>query len=159
MAKLPPATRQAGQISIMPLRPAITQISQKGTISEKNGSWRPAMAESCISMINESSFTNNDSLGETYGVVRAYDPHTLDKKWEFRMTDITWGGTLATAGDVVFSGGREGYFLALDAKTGALLWKASVGGQVNAGAMSYSVDGRQYIAIAAGNSLFAYALP
>ena len=75
------------------------------------------------------------------------------------MSDITWGGTLVTAGDLVFSGGREGYFLALDAKTGALLWKASVGGQINAGAMSYAVNGKQYVAIAAGNALFAYSLP
>ena len=59
-------------------------------------------------------FYNNDT--ETYGVVRAYDPKTLDQKWEFRMTDITWGGMLATASDLVFSGGREGYFLALDAQ-------------------------------------------
>lgn len=75
------------------------------------------------------------------------------------MNDITWGGVLTTAGDVVFSGGKEGYFFALDARTGDLLWKASVGGEVNAGAMSYSVNGRQYVTIAAGSSLFAYALP
>jgi glucose dehydrogenase len=59
----------------------------------------------------------------------------------------------------VFSGGRDGYILALDGRTGQLLWKASVGGQINAGAMSYSVNGKQYVAIAAGNSVFAYALP
>jgi glucose dehydrogenase len=64
------------------------------------------------------------------------------------MSDITWGGTLVTAGDVVFSGGREGYVLALDARSGKLLWRASVGGQVNAGAMSYAVNGKQYVAIA-----------
>ena len=73
------------------------------------------------------------------------------------MNDITWGGVLTTAGDVVFSGGKEGYFFALDARTGELLWKASVGGQVNAGPMSYSVGGRQHVTIAAGSSLFAYA--
>jgi hypothetical protein len=50
-------------------------------------------------------------------------------------------------------------FFALDAQTGELLWKASVGGQINAGAMSYSVSGRQYVTIAAGSALFAYALP
>ncbi len=43
-------------------------------------------------------------------------------------------------------------------RTGGLLWRASVGGQINAGAMSYSVNGKQYVAIAAGNGLFAYAL-
>jgi alcohol dehydrogenase (cytochrome c) len=102
-------------------------------------------------------FFNNDT--EPYGVVRGYDPATLEPKWEYRMADITWGGTLATASDLVFSGGREGYFLALDGRTGALLWKASVGGQINAGAMSYAANGKQYVAIAAGNALFAYGLP
>jgi alcohol dehydrogenase (cytochrome c) len=101
---------------------------------------------------------NTKTEEEGYGVVRAFDPKTLDKKWEFKMNDITWAGVLSTAGDVVFSGGREGYFFALDARTGALLWKAALGGQVNSGPMSYSVNGRQYIAVAAGTSLFSFAL-
>ncbi len=75
------------------------------------------------------------------------------------MGDITWGGVLTTAGDVVFSGGREGYFFALDARSGELLWRASLGGQVNSGPMSYAVGGKQYVAIAAGSSLFSFALP
>jgi alcohol dehydrogenase (cytochrome c) len=92
-------------------------------------------------------------------VIRAYDPSTLEPKWEYRMADITWAGVLTTAGDVVFGGGKEGYFLALDAKTGALLWKQPLGGQINAGPMSYAVDGKQYVAIAAGAALFTFALP
>lgn len=52
----------------------------------------------------------------------------------------------------------DGYFVALDAKTGALLWKANVGGQINAAAISYAVNGKQDVAINAGSSLFAYAL-
>lgn len=95
---------------------------------------------------------------EGYGVVRAFDPKTLDKKWEFKMNDITWAGVLSTAGDVVFSGGREGYFFALDGRDGTLLWKVALGGQVNSGPMSYAVNGRQYIAVAAGTSLFSFAL-
>jgi len=102
-------------------------------------------------------FFNDDN--EAYGVIRAYDPNTLEPKWEYKMADITWGGVLSTAGDVVFGGGKEGYFVALDAKSGAELWKMPVGGQVNAGAMSYAVNGKQYVAIAAGSSLFAFALP
>jgi alcohol dehydrogenase (cytochrome c) len=101
-------------------------------------------------------FFNNDD--EAFGVIRAYDPNTLEPKWEYKMADITWGGVLSTAGDVVFGGGKEGYFVALDAKTGGELWKTPVGGQVNAGAMSYAVNGKQYIAIAAGSSLFAFGL-
>ncbi len=93
-----------------------------------------------------------------FGVIRALDPTTLEKKWEFKMSDITWGGVLTTASDVLFSGGKEGYFLALDARTGALLWKAALGGQINSGPMTYSVNGRQYVTVAAGNALFAFAL-
>jgi alcohol dehydrogenase (cytochrome c) len=95
---------------------------------------------------------------EGYGAVRAYDPRTLEKKWEFKMNDITWGGVLTTASDLVFSGGKEGYFFALDARNGDLLWKVALGGQVNSGPMTYSVNGRQYITVAAGSSLFAFAL-
>ena len=112
--------------------------------------------QTAMGEINQQLFYNNED--ETHGVVRAYDAKTLDPVWEYPMADITWAGTLATAGDLVFSGGREGYFLALDATSGELLWKAAVGGQVNAGPMSYAVDGRQYVAVAAGNALFAFAL-
>jgi len=75
------------------------------------------------------------------------------------MADITWGGVLSTAGNVVFGGGKEGYFVALDATSGELLWKLPVGGQVNSAPMTYSANGKQYVAIAAGSSLFAFALP
>ena len=93
-----------------------------------------------------------------YGIIRAFDPKTGDKKWEYKMGDTTWGGVLTTASDLLFGGGREGYFFALNAKTGELLWKASLGGQINNAAMSYAVNGKQYIAIAAGTSLFTFAL-
>ena len=74
------------------------------------------------------------------------------------MVDFTDAGILTTASDLLFSGGREGYFYALDARTGALLWRFAVGGQVQSGPMSYSVGGRQYVAMNAGNSLYAFAL-
>ena len=101
---------------------------------------------------------NTKTEDEGYGVVRAFDPRNMEKKWEFKMNDITWAGVLSTAGDVVFSGGREGYFFALDARDGKLLWKVSLGGQVNSGPMSYSVNGKQFVAVAAGTSLFSFAL-
>ena len=89
----------------------------------------------------------------------AIDPLTGAVKWRFRMTDVTDSGILTTASDLLFTGGREGYFYALDARNGAMLWKASVGGQVAAGPITYSVHGRQFVAVAAGHSLFAFALP
>jgi alcohol dehydrogenase (cytochrome c) len=95
---------------------------------------------------------------EGYGAIRAIDPLTGERKWEYKMVDFTDAGILTTASDLLFSGGREGFFYALDARTGALLWKFIVGGQVQSGPMTYSVDGRQYVAVAAGNSIFAFAL-
>jgi len=93
-----------------------------------------------------------------HGEVIALDPRTGAKKWKFAMTDVTDSGILTTATDLLFAGGREGYFHALDARTGALLWKANLGGQVASGPMTYQVDGKQYVAVAAGHSLFAFAL-
>jgi outer membrane protein assembly factor BamB len=60
--------------------------------------------------------------------------------------------------DLLFSGGRDGNFFALNARTGELLWKMPLGGQINSGPMSYSVNGKQYITVAAGTALFAFAL-
>jgi alcohol dehydrogenase (cytochrome c) len=101
---------------------------------------------------------NKRPEAEGYGFVRAFDMKTGDKKWEFKMNDVTYAGVLTTASDVLFSGGREGYFYALNARTGELLWRSALGGQVNSAPMSYMLDGKQYIAIAAGTSLFAFRL-
>ncbi len=74
------------------------------------------------------------------------------------MHDVNTSGILTTATDLLFVGGREGYFQALDARTGALLWKQNLGGEIIAGPISFQVDGKQYITVASGNSLFAFAL-
>jgi alcohol dehydrogenase (cytochrome c) len=101
---------------------------------------------------------NTKKEEDGYGSVRAFDPKTGERRWEFKMNDITWAGVLSTASDLVFSGGREGYFFALNGRTGELLWRMNLGGQVNSGPMSYAVNGRQYIAVSAGTSLFSFAL-
>ncbi len=93
-----------------------------------------------------------------YGAVRAIDPKTGERKWEFKMADVTSSGILTTATDVLFTGSREGYFSALDARDGKLLWKVSVGGEIAMGPMTYQVNGRQYVAFAGGSSLFVFAL-
>jgi len=93
-----------------------------------------------------------------YGAIRAFDPLTGERKWEYKLNDVTDSGILTTASDLLFVGGREGYFMAMDARNGELLWKAVVGGQVSSGPISYSVNGKQYVAVSAGNSLFVYGL-
>jgi len=94
----------------------------------------------------------------SYGAVLALDPETGKRKWEFRMSDVTDSGILTTASDLLFVGGREGYFQALDARTGELLWKVPLGGQVEAAPVTFSVGGKQYVSIAAGSALFTFAL-
>ena len=93
-----------------------------------------------------------------YGAILAIDPNNGQIKWQFKMTDLTASGVLTTASDLLFAGGREGYFYALDARTGAELWKAALGGSEEAGPMTYRVGDRQYVSIAAGQSLFTFAL-
>jgi alcohol dehydrogenase (cytochrome c) len=94
-----------------------------------------------------------------HGAVRALDPATGNLRWEFAMTDVTDSGILTTVTDLLFVGSRDGYFYALDARSGEVLWRSTVGGQVVAGPMSYQVGNKQYIAIAAGSAMFTFALP
>lgn len=95
---------------------------------------------------------------EGYGVVRALDPQTGVLKWEFKMADVTSSGVLTTASDLLFAGGREGYFWALDARTSIELWRATPGGDVASGPVTFSVNGRQYVSVSVGDSLFTFAL-
>ena len=92
------------------------------------------------------------------GAVVALDPRTGEQRWKFEMTDVTTSGILTTASDLLFTGGREGYFYAFDARDGELLWKATLGGVVHNGPISYKVGDTQYVAVAAGNGLFAFKL-
>jgi alcohol dehydrogenase (cytochrome c) len=104
--------------------------------------------------------TNHAVPGEQrWGALRAIDPTTGDVKWEFKMFRPSMSGTLATAGGLVFTGDREGYFMAVDARNGKPLWKIHLGGPVAAGPVTYSLDGRQYVAIASGSTVFAFGLP
>ena len=93
-----------------------------------------------------------------HGVVRALNPATGEKVWDYNMRDVSDAGILTTASDLLFSGNREGYFFVLDAKTGKELWKCYLGSQVAASPVTYTVDGAQYVSIAAGNSLFTFGL-
>jgi len=95
---------------------------------------------------------------EGYGAVRAIDPATGEKKWDFKMVYYTESGVLTTASDVLFSGGREGHFFALDARTGELLWTTNLGGTVANGPITFAADGRQFVAVAAEGALYVFGL-
>jgi alcohol dehydrogenase (cytochrome c) len=93
-----------------------------------------------------------------HGAVIALDPATGREKWKFKMTDVTDSGILTTGSDLLFTGGREGFFQALDARTGALLWKTNLGAAINSGPISYRVGNKQYVSIVSGLSLFVFGL-
>jgi alcohol dehydrogenase (cytochrome c) len=93
-----------------------------------------------------------------HGAVVALDPRTGQRKWTFPMTDVTTSGILTTATDLLFTGTREGHFQAMDARTGSVIWKASLGGAIAQGPMTYAIDGKQYVAVASGNGMFVFGL-
>ena len=108
--------------------------------------------------LNRGIQNNTRSPDDGHGAVIAVDATTGEKKWQFDFVDVTDSGLLTTATDLLFSGNREEYFFALDARTGRMLWKSSLGGAIANGPMTYAVNGKQYVAIAAGNSLYVFGL-
>ena len=87
------------------------------------------------------------------------DPKTSDRKWSFRLSSPNpEGGILTTASNMLFAGGRDGQFVALDARDGKLLWETNLGPSVSAGPMTYMVNGKQYVSIQCGNALYTFTL-
>lgn len=84
------------------------------------------------------------------GALRAFDPKSGKKVWEYKNPAPLWGGVLATAGNLVFTGTPEGYLKAFDAKTGKELWKFQTGSGVVGNPITWTEDGEQYIAVPSG---------
>ena len=99
------------------------------------------------------------STEKDWGALRAINPRDGEIKWEFRYYSAPWGGSLSTAGGIVFAGDSDGNFIALDARTGKDLWHFQTGSPIFASPMTYAIGGRQYIVIPSGTALFAFALP
>jgi alcohol dehydrogenase (cytochrome c) len=97
-----------------------------------------------------------DEVG--HGTVMAMNPHTGELAWKFEQFDVSDSGMLTTKSDLLFTGGREGHFHALDAWTGELLWKASLGGQIVMAPITFMVDGKQYVSVISGHTLVTFAL-
>jgi alcohol dehydrogenase (cytochrome c) len=93
------------------------------------------------------------------GFLKAIDPATGETKMKFQHTSPTWSGVLSTAGGLVFSGDAEGNFIAFDASSLKPLWHFQMGGAVYAAPMAFAVDGKEYVAIAAGSAIYAFELP
>ncbi|RJL05663.1 PQQ-dependent methanol/ethanol family dehydrogenase [Paracoccus siganidrum] len=84
------------------------------------------------------------------GTLRAYDPATGEKVWEHREEFPLWAGTLATAGNLVFTGTSDGFVKAFNAETGEELWKFQTGSGIVSMPITWEMDGKQYLGIASG---------
>jgi alcohol dehydrogenase (cytochrome c) len=93
------------------------------------------------------------------GFLKAIDSSTGEIKQKFQHTSPTWSGVLSTGGGLVFSGDAEGNFIAFDAVTLKPLWHFQMGGAVYAAPMAFAVDGKEYVAIAAGSAIYTFGLP
>jgi alcohol dehydrogenase (cytochrome c) len=95
-----------------------------------------------------------------YGALRAIDPTNGERKWELKYLNPSSAGVLSTAGGVIFTGDSEGNLLAVDSRTGKLVWHYQMGANLHGTApTTYMVDGRQHVLVPAGTTLTAWALP
>ena len=91
------------------------------------------------------------------GYLRAIDPMTGDVKWEHGVEIPRIAGTLATGGNLVFTGTQTGEFEAFDASTGERVWSFNTGSGIVGQPMTWEMDGKQYISIVNGGGA-VYAL-
>ena len=85
-----------------------------------------------------------------FGRLTAWNPVTQKEAWRYEHVSPWNGGTLSTAGDLVFQGTADARFMAFNAQTGQPLWESPMGTGVIAAPVTYEVDGTQYVSIAAG---------
>jgi alcohol dehydrogenase (cytochrome c) len=95
----------------------------------------------------------------SWGALRAFDPLTGEKKWEVKYDGAGWAGVLSTASGVVFSADDDGVFMAVNADTGEVLYRYRMGAPIYAPPTTYTIDGRQYVAIGSGQTFVAFAVP
>ena len=95
-----------------------------------------------------------------FSALRAIDPKTGAIKWEHKFTQSSLAGVMSTASSLVFAGDQDGYFNAFESRSGKLLWRYRTGAPIHgAAAMTYMLDGRQFVLIPSGMTITAFALP
>ncbi len=101
----------------------------------------------------------NDQGGWAESMLEAIDYRTGKIRWshKWEMPGIR-GGLLSTAGNLVFAGDPSSNLVALNAKTGEVLWHANLGKSVTNGPITYELDHRQYLAVGAGDKIFTFVM-
>jgi alcohol dehydrogenase (cytochrome c) len=91
--------------------------------------------------------------------MRAIDPATGGVKWEFKYHTPSMAGVLSTEAGLVFGGDMDGNLMAFEAATGKNLWHFQTGSGIYASPVTYLLDGRQYLVLGSGTTVYALALP
>ncbi len=95
-------------------------------------------------------FTIKPIYEDHIGSLKAIDPVSGEIKWEYKNPSPLWGGVLTTAGNLVFIGNPEGYLLALNAKTGEVVYKFNTGSGIVSSPVTWEQDGEQYVSVVSG---------
>jgi alcohol dehydrogenase (cytochrome c) len=153
--------------------PQGTPVMPAGATNWEPASFSPATGLFYVAArhggVREAGFTVR---GRSEGAIAALDPRTGEPRWEFRRNDALFStGVLTTASHLLFAGTTgnfysdpadarraDGYFYALDARTGQELWKFGLTGSVGSPVITYAVRGRQFVAVTAAETLFAFSL-
>ncbi|MER3555953.1 MAG: pyrrolo-quinoline quinone [Meiothermus sp.] len=93
-----------------------------------------------------------DPVKQGRGWIMRLDAKTGKVQWRYKAPTPIIGGLTPTAGGLLFGGDLNGDFLAMDASTGKILYRNNTGGAVAGGVVTYSQNGKQYVAVASGNS-------
>lgn len=110
-----------------------------------SGAEGPTLYEGIFSVGTGAAFTM-----VPMGFLLAWDPVAQEEAWRIPLANWWNGGTLSTAGGIVFQGGGDGRFVGYDAESGEVLWEFSSGLGIIAAPISYELDGVQYVTVAAG---------
>ena len=149
----PPSYDASRQLVFVPCSDAAGIYFQSGQVRYKAGERFEGSA---------ASFYDPNLPATAY--VKAIDARTGNVRWQTVLAsgpdNFVWtvGGVLSTGGGVVFAGYGD-FFRAFDADTGEELWKVNLGARVRGSPISYLLEGRQYVAVAAGHSMFVFLVP
>ena len=128
------------------------------TVRETCAQYLPVKEEIVPGRISNSGTVRRDAE-HSYGVLRAIDPTTVERRWEFKYPTPTMAGVMSTASGVVFAGDNEGNFIAFDGRTGKSVWSYSTGSPIwGAAPMTFMLDGRQHVIIGSGTTVTSFAL-
>ncbi|HZP87919.1 MAG TPA: PQQ-binding-like beta-propeller repeat protein, partial [Burkholderiales bacterium] len=133
---------QTGQLYVNAVDWCVT--SKLGPVPE----YRPGQVYAGLA----NGFGTFDPMDQAHGWTNAIDVKSAAMKWRYKSPTPMTAAVTPTAGGLLLTGDQDGYFLVLDAKTGKVLYRFNTGGAIAGGVITYEDKGKQYVAVASGNT-------